>query len=181
MPVTTVPCRVSFSLTVDLASGVPPYQSRTPLEQQAAKTAMLAPLRTPTMVEVESRWTALPLALGPNCCDPDLATLRHLVQSALSKPPAPQQMQMALGFLPALTDAAPTPICLVMPDGSHRCTRLFALTRNQGGNPWLAEGPGGTTGRIDLAAEWTTPQLPAGGSGGASGGGVSGGGTAAGR
>ena len=179
MPVTNVSCRLSFALSVDLASGSPPFQSRTPLEQQAARDAMLAPLRTPEMVAVETRWTALQLPLGPNCCDPDLALLRNLVQTALSTAPSPQQMQMALGFVPALTNAAPTPICLVMPDGSHRCTRVFALTRGQGGNAWTTEGAGGTTGRIDLAAEWTTPQAPAGGGGGSGSGGTPTGGTTA--
>ncbi|MBL8842989.1 MAG: hypothetical protein JNL90_15835 [Planctomycetes bacterium] len=183
MPVTTVPFRLSFTLTVDLASGTPPFQSRTPLEQQAVKAAMLAPLRTPEMVAVETRWTTLQLPLGPNCCDPDLALLRNLVQTALSSAPSSQQMLMALGFAPTLTNEAPTPVCLVMPDGSHRCTRLFALTRGQGGNAWAVEGAGGVTGRIDLAAEWTTPQAPAGGGSGSSGGsgGTPSGGTTAGR
>lgn len=178
MPVTTVPFRVSFALNVDLASGSPPFQSRTPLEQQAVKAAMLAPVRAPTMMEVELRWTTLQLPLGPDCCDPDLSVLRQHVQAALAMPSSSQQMQMALGFAPTLTNDLPTPICLVMPDGSHRCTRLFALTRGQGGNAWTTEGPGGVTGRIDLAAEWTTPQAPAGGGSGGSGGTPSGGTTA---
>ncbi len=165
MPATTVSCRLSFSLTVDPTSGQPPFQSRSPLDQQAVKEQLLAPFRTARLAEVQTRWEALTLPLGPNCCDPDLATLRNLVTTALARAPTPQQLQTELGFVPTLAPAAPSTICLVMPDGSHRCTRLFELERGSGGSSWVVEGAGGASGRIALVAEWITPQAPATGGG----------------